>query len=579
MEKRNRRLKWRNQISTRIVIGFVSAALLISIIAYLTSYRISNTVLTNALGSRAQSISSYATSKIDVGKLANLMDSKDMEDPYFNQLGGELRDVMKIAGARYLYVMSRNQEGGFYYVIEAEDYDSDEATEPGEIEDNYYEGFENAFQGMDYIEKEISIDEYGYLISAYTPVFNSKGDAIAFVGVDNDVESEYLVFKEEMHKIIWYSMASFILLSMAGIWVAKSITNPLSKLSVAVHELSNYNLAIDELSHNKQDEVGLLMGNFNRMLKNIRALITKTKMTTHHIKDASNEVSESSVMVSQSSVQIADAMRRINDGTEMQAEETKNSLNVTHSLAERIDTINKHLTSFKNDFSKMKEDANSGSQQMLSLRDDMDIDGKIKDDIWVNIKTLADKSDSIINILDVIQSIADQTNLLALNAAIEAARAGEHGKGFSVVAEEVRKLAVQSTDATEQIQETLNEIQSIVTKTNTTMSEAQQNTDQVDLSIELLDRAFVTLYESVDNTLNHIDAIYEDVTTIVHAKDSVIASMEKIDQIADDTYSSSQEVFDLTAALSGSFQEVAASMKEVDNMMLELGQVVDAFEV
>ena len=84
-------------------------------------------------------------------------------------------------------------------------------------------------------------------------------------------------------------------------------------------------------------------------------------------------------------------------------------------------------------------------------------------------KFLQEKNDDTVKVIDFITNIAGQTNLLGLNAAIEAARAGEQGRGFAVVAEEVRKLAEQSREATEKIQQTLNQMNGAVAEISKTI--------------------------------------------------------------------------------------------------------------
>ncbi len=126
-----------------------------------------------------------------------------------------------------------------------------------------------------------------------------------------------------------------------------------------------------------------------------------------------------------------------------------------------------------------------------------------------NIVQLGNSSKQIGEIISVIDDIADQTNLLALNAAIEAARAGEQGRGFAVVADEVRKLAERTTEATQQIAKM---IQNIQKETEMSVLAMNKGNEEVQSGISLADKAGVALKEILESSKTVIDMISQIAT-------------------------------------------------------------------
>jgi len=122
-------------------------------------------------------------------------------------------------------------------------------------------------------------------------------------------------------------------------------------------------------------------------------------------------------------------------------------------------------------------------------------------------KFLQEKNDDTVKVIDFITNIAGQTNLLGLNAAIEAARAGEQGRGFAVVAEEVRKLAEQSREATERIQQTLNQMNGAVAEISKTIEHTGTvSTEQATSTAEILENLKRAL-KAIEDLQAYIEAM------------------------------------------------------------------------
>ena len=182
-----------------------------------------------------------------------------------------------------------------------------------------------------------------------------------------------------------------------------------------------------------------------------------------------------------------------------------------------------------------------------------------------NIEKLGQSSKQIGEIISVIDDIADQTNLLALNAAIEAARAGEQGRGFAVVADEVRKLAERTTEATKKI---ANMIKGIQKDTDVAVKVMQNGNTEVTEGIQLADSAGESLKEIVVSSLEVLKMINQ----IATANEQQAATSEQIAQniavISNVSHESSQRI-----------QEIAQSSEDLSRLTVELRDLVEHFDV
>jgi methyl-accepting chemotaxis protein len=181
-----------------------------------------------------------------------------------------------------------------------------------------------------------------------------------------------------------------------------------------------------------------------------------------------------------------------------------------------------------------------------------------------NMTDLDRQAESIGKILNVINDIADQTNLLALNAAIEAARAGEAGRGFAVVADEVRKLAEKTINATKEVDESIHAIQETT----------RMNVSATDRVVEMVNDS-TTLADDSGNALQEILSISvstaDQVRSIATAAEEQSAASEEITRTIEDMDS-------LAGSIATGMHESAVAQDELAELALRLKQLIDTMK-
>lgn len=332
---------------------------------------------------------------------------------------------------------------------------------------------------------------------------------------------------------------AFSLLALVVVYFIMKILQPLKQLALQAETIAGGDLTV-EVVHSSRDEVGQLAGAFKAMVQNLRTTLS--------------QVSEAAEAVASASAQISSSTEEMAAGMQEQSSQTADVSAAVEGMSKTIVQNSYSANSTAEIGQKAKTAAEQGERVVEETVAGMLRIVDVVKQSAMTVRTLGKSSQQIGDIISVIDDIADQTNLLALNAAIEAARAGEQGRGFAVVADEVRKLAERTTNATKEI---AGMIQQIQVDTAEAVKSIESGTTEVDRSIEFTTAARTSLRDIVD--------ISQKVT-------------EKITQIAvasEHQSSASEEISRNVEAISTVTRETAAGVQQIAKAADDLNRLTD----
>ncbi|WP_421102471.1 methyl-accepting chemotaxis protein [Sporosarcina psychrophila] len=369
---------------------------------------------------------------------------------------------------------------------------------------------------------------------------NAKTDEI-------NLEIEKLIKQTRILTVGLIALA--ILLSIAiAVVISRSIARPVGKMTAALTEIADGNLAIEPVIIRNKDEIGEMATAFNSMSKDLRAIITNANESAVQLAVQAEELSASSEESLAASEMVAEISEKNLFGSESQVaivNETVLAMGEVVTSINRITEDNEAMLLSSEDVAQLVEE---GASLMEDVNGQMTVISSAIGQSAEIMNGMANYSEEIRRVTSLITDIAEQTNLLALNAAIEAARAGEHGKGFAVVAEEVRKLAEQSKRSAGEIG---NMIDRMIGNVAQAVSSTEDGSRRVDEGLVVTERT--------RSVFNRIEQAASDVGEKVTA---VSAAIEQIRTMTDEVSSGSSKVQELAMESSAAAQSTSAATEQ-----------------
>ncbi|HHU75913.1 MAG TPA: methyl-accepting chemotaxis protein [Firmicutes bacterium] len=350
--------------------------------------------------------------------------------------------------------------------------------------------------------------------------------------------SEYMAPARQIRNSIIIVAIIFIIAGlMIANYISGQIGNPIIAMMQAMKRAEKGDLTVSVLVKGS-DEIGQLSQSFNAMIVGQKNIITKVLESASSVASASQElnaaVEESNATMEEISTIVESVIALKAKGIAAASNEASQSGRSTREIAEKGAT-------------DIREAA--GGMQLIS---------NSTKEVGEVITELFGASEKIGMIIETITNIAEQTNMLALNAAIEAARAGEQGQGFTVVAEEVRKLAEGSSDAAGEIAGLIMNVQEITENAVKKMSEAGG---------------------TVQDGVGLAKAAQEGFDNIRQAIGQVVLLIEQMATAAREQSASIEEISSSTEEQTAVLEEVTATTGQLANMAEELNDLVSDFKI
>ncbi|NGN98168.1 methyl-accepting chemotaxis protein [Grimontia sp. S25] len=405
----------------------------------------------------------------------------------------------------------------------------------------YQENVRDLLIQRDFNLIEASTNERDVLLaSSYIPSLDW------FVVAEVPTDEVYDELTSTAQQIILLSVLVCALIAVAAVFLASTITRPISDLAKVFRDIGEGEGDLRQrLEVKGNDEIGQLAQGFNGFVSKIHQVVGDVAATSQSLNNSASVVAEQAQMTqNQSQSQRDRTMLVVTAINEMGATVNEIAANAAHAADSANNAANETAT---------------GQSVVMSAQDSIQQLATDMDNMAEVIRKLAGNTQQIGGILEVIRGVSEQTNLLALNAAIEAARAGEQGRGFAVVADEVRSLASRTAESTNEIQTMIDDLQKEAQSAVEAMESSQQLTFQGADASQNASSALMQINEQI----LLISDINTQVATATEEQSTVVADINRNIEDINETTQQTADTAENMARASDELRELSHTLDEL----------------
>ncbi len=393
------------------------------------------------------------------------------------------------------------------------------------------------------------------------------------------------IFQEMNSAKIFTILISLVIVAISivmSLFLGRSISKPIIKVTELITKTEKLDLSYASdyetlLKYN--DEIGIMARALFNTRKALRTVIGTIKENSNIIDNEAANLSASSEEMYSLAENVSNVIEEGAKGSQSQAEDLANINQILSEFGEELDNIVNAIDNVDSNAKDVSTLANESNNNMKTFTMSVSKVSNTFENLISKISALNSNMSKINEITNLINSIADQTNLLALNAAIEAARAGEAGRGFSVVADEIRKLAEQSKASSENINILIEKISNdtiiMVDTTNTVNDELSNQKTDINVVID----SFRKIIKALDEIIPKIAVVNSSAINLNNNKNNILEKIDNASSIAEEISASNEEISASTEEVKASTEEVTKIAQKLSNMTDKMTKEVSNFKI